>query len=238
MITIVSGLPGSCKSYWVANEGLKAIRQGRPVWSVFPLAGALKLDLEWMKSHVFPPMSLLLIDEAQLFYNARLWQKMPPETMRYFAQHRHNGVDVIMASQHPGGVDSALRNIAGEFIWLTSWGPPRWREVDSVDPLTGEITKKKRVEKRAMIVRAESVMSYDAWGAIKSEKREDGYHAWWHWVRPSVFGQFDSYDMSQLSGRLYPPVEVWSFTPTKRKRWQIRRRSKVKPDAPAEGWSL
>lgn len=195
-----------------AYEAILGQRAGRPVFSLFPIAGCLKLTPEMVKACVFPPGSLLIIDEAQLLYSSLNWAELDQDQMRYYAQHRHNGTDIILVTQHPARLAKALREIATRFVWLTSWGLPAWRRVVTVDVATGEQVQRRVYFKRAILMRLESVGSYDAWGQSGGKLSSfDGYECKYHLVKPWVFAWYDSYDMSQLSGREYPKYEWWDF---------------------------
>lgn len=55
---------------------------------------------------------LLIIDEAQLLFNAREWQNIARSGwLSFFSQHRHYGFDVILAAQFDRMLDRQVRSL-------------------------------------------------------------------------------------------------------------------------------
>ena len=53
---------------------------------------------------------LLVIDEAQLLFNSRNWQKLQyTGWLSFFSQHRHYGFNVILIAQHDRMIDRQVR---------------------------------------------------------------------------------------------------------------------------------
>lgn len=60
--------------------------------------------------------ALIVIDEAQLVWDAREWQKTGKNAMAFFEYHRHFGLDVILITQAPGRLDKGLVRLANECL--------------------------------------------------------------------------------------------------------------------------
>lgn len=60
--------------------------------------------------------ALIVIDEAQLVWDAREWQKTGKNAMAFFEYHRHFGFDVILITQAPGRLDKGLVRLANECL--------------------------------------------------------------------------------------------------------------------------
>lgn len=71
--------------------------------------------------------ALIVIDEAQLVWDAREWQKTGKNAMAFFEYHRHFGLDVILITQAPGRLDKGLVRLANECLhvknlrFLSAW---------------------------------------------------------------------------------------------------------------------
>lgn len=71
--------------------------------------------------------ALIVIDEAQLVWDAREWQKTGKNAMAFFEYHRHFGFDVILITQAPGRLDKGLVRLANECLhvknlrFLSAW---------------------------------------------------------------------------------------------------------------------
>lgn len=54
---------------------------------------------------------LILFDEAQVIFNARLWESLPPEFQYKLQQHRKHNLDLICTTQNMGTVDITYRRL-------------------------------------------------------------------------------------------------------------------------------
>lgn len=62
----------------------------------------------------FPPYSLLVIPEAQRYFDAR--QQIHPRVSAFFEKHRHQHLDIILESQRPDLIDLNIRRLAHLFV--------------------------------------------------------------------------------------------------------------------------
>lgn len=92
---------------------------------------------------------LYILDEVQVGFNAREWQKAGPEFCAYQSQHRHFGDDVIAISPASALVDKQFRVLAGECVVLANlykmrvgiWKAPRkivYKVFQNAPPMPGE----------------------------------------------------------------------------------------------------
>lgn len=65
------------------------------------------------------------IDEAWKFYGARDWKDTGKAVLYYAAQHRHFGDDFWVITQHSKQVDTALRQVAQDFMVVCNHGKRR-----------------------------------------------------------------------------------------------------------------
>lgn len=115
MIHLISGLPGSGKSLrtvWYIREFLK---EGRPVYAFgvdgLNVPGVMECDDPngWEQ---LPDGSVIVIDEAQKVWPSRRGaEPIPP--VRALSEHRHQGKDFVLITQHPAMLDSYVRRLVG-----------------------------------------------------------------------------------------------------------------------------
>jgi len=122
MIEGYVGLMGSGKTYAATRRAGQALREGRLVLANYQIEGALywadwgemfdfSLDI-WTKRE----KGLIIVDEANIMLPSRVWQKMDPRLLMFWAQSRKIGVDVIWTAQHESRVDTSVREITYQ-IW-------------------------------------------------------------------------------------------------------------------------
>lgn len=116
MLTLITGLPGNGKTLfalsWVKE---KSEKEGRPVFYY----NIKDLALPWTlidpeKWFDCPPGSIIFIDEAQQVFPNKPNGAARPEHYEKIAVHRHNGVDIVVVTQHPGLIDTFLRHLVGQ----------------------------------------------------------------------------------------------------------------------------
>lgn len=145
MIKLFSGTPGSGKSLHTAEKIYYALRAGRPVICNFDVNLAFvqgrrrrkqlqfqfwpndeitvdrltEYATEYFKSHrMREDWILLVLDEAQLLFNAREWgQAGRREWLSFFTQHRKYGYEILLVAQFDRMLDRQIRSlIEYEFI--------------------------------------------------------------------------------------------------------------------------
>lgn len=110
------GRPGSGKSYGLTERALREVRKGRDVFTNFPVKGCWLFGPEDLFE--LPP-GLVIIDEAHLWFPARMALKLPPSWLAGLSQTRKNGWDLIWAAQHENRVDRVVRDVTS-WMWLHS----------------------------------------------------------------------------------------------------------------------
>lgn len=144
MLSLYSGTPGSGKSLHMASRIANKLRAGRPVIANFefntsfirrrrgrevPFFYVSNDDLSpdslqrfavgWWLEHSFHEDGILLvIDEAQLLFNAREWSKQGrSDWLSFFTQHRKFGYEIVLIAQFDRMIDRQIRSlIEYEFI--------------------------------------------------------------------------------------------------------------------------
>lgn len=137
-ISLYSGTPGSGKSLHAAERIYHILRAGFPVVANFsvnvPLiqgrkkhvgrfhylandeiapSALISISQEWFLKHHFREESILLvIDEAQLLFNARSWDASDRAGwVSFFSQHRKYGYRIILIAQFDRMLDRQIRSL-------------------------------------------------------------------------------------------------------------------------------
>ena len=136
MIIGFVGTPGSGKTYEAVYKILENLKKGRIVYTNirgleddkcretiklfcnltdYSLTLLLKFlpdeDIQQFWLHI-PPGCLVVVDEAQNFFNSRAWQSQNNNDFaRWASTHRHHGYDLVLITQSIERIDSAVRSL-------------------------------------------------------------------------------------------------------------------------------
>lgn len=135
MIFLYSGTPGSGKSLHMAKDIRNDLLFGRAVICNFEIAVSkikkkrgqftyidnyhitpeylINFSREYFETHRFKEGAICLyLDEAQLLFNAREWQKNGRnEWLSFFTQHRKYGFDIVLVAQFDRMIDRQIRSL-------------------------------------------------------------------------------------------------------------------------------
>jgi len=137
MVRIMTGTPGSGKSYSMAHQIRKRLRDGKNVISTVNIAldhvtnnGKLKIGhFQYISIYDLTPELLeryaltnhakgkesqtyVFIDECQLIFNTRDWSKQGRrDWLAFFTSHRQYGYQVFLITQHDEMVDKQIRAV-------------------------------------------------------------------------------------------------------------------------------
>ena len=134
MIVLYSGTPGSGKSLHTAEKIYFSLKYKRPVIANFEINESKikkKADFVYLPNDELNPDFLkqyakqywkgkrvkeehitLVIDEAQLLFNAREWSKPDrKEWLSFFTQHRKFGYHIILVAQFDNMIDKQIRSL-------------------------------------------------------------------------------------------------------------------------------
>lgn len=115
MIELTTGTPGAGKTlYTLQRVKAWAERENRPVF----YSGIPSLALGWseidpVKWYECPANSIIVIDECQRAFRPRSFGGEVPEYVSRLETHRHQGLDLVLITQHPMLIDSNVRRLVG-----------------------------------------------------------------------------------------------------------------------------
>lgn len=99
MIEVLTGLPGFGKTATAARWGYNKMREGKVVYSNFPLKGAIPYH-EPLEVLGRVKNCLIIMDEAGLLLDGLKLFDFPYEIFYELRQHRKDGVDLLMTAQN------------------------------------------------------------------------------------------------------------------------------------------
>lgn len=137
MIILVTGTPGAGKTLYTVSELLNKQFKDRPQYinhipnlliphEVFSGDGDVPAPdsdvLNWFDGRV-PANSVICIDEAQRVFRPRSSGSAVPAHVAKLETHRHQGLDIIIITQHPQLIDANVRRLVGRHIHVRrAWG--------------------------------------------------------------------------------------------------------------------
>ncbi len=120
MINLFTGLPGNGKTlYALSYVKAWAEKDKRPVF----YHGIKGLTLPWeeidpQKWYDCPANAIVVIDECQSVFRPRTVSKEVPEYVSRLETHRHQGIDLVLITQHPLLADSSIRRLVGKHLHI------------------------------------------------------------------------------------------------------------------------
>ena len=112
------GRPGSGKSYELTRRALAEADRDRLVFANYAIAHPNVYMFTPDQLMDLPP-GLVVIDEAHLWFPARMSLKLPMSWLAGMSQTRKKGWDLIWAAQHESRVDRVVRDVTS-WMWLNS----------------------------------------------------------------------------------------------------------------------
>lgn len=117
MITLITGQPGAGKTLYALNYvKSRAEKENREVY----FSGIADLKLPWKELdrgedwHKVPKGSIVVIDECQRVFRPRGNGAAVPEHVAKLETHRHEGIDLVLITQHPMLADTNVRRLVGQ----------------------------------------------------------------------------------------------------------------------------
>lgn len=122
MIEGYVGRPGSGKSYTLTARAIEEAESGRQVFANYGLRhpNVERISVEDLVDPDMPP-GLVVLDEAHLWFPARLAMKLPPSLLMRWSQTRKAGWDILWSAQHPKRIDSIIRDNSNLLWHCRAW---------------------------------------------------------------------------------------------------------------------
>lgn len=112
-LIFVFGKKGSGKTTLLVKKALEYKSNGWQVFSTVPIPGTYKIEYTDIGFKMFPPQSLVIVDEVGMCWDNRNFKNFKPETRDFFKLQRHYKCCVILASQ-TFDVDKKIRDLSDE----------------------------------------------------------------------------------------------------------------------------
>jgi len=123
-IHCITGLPGKGKTYYMSHLAERFLKQGRMIYANYHLNVPPEMEhLVHYWSNIYEinafDEGVILMDEAQRYFNSRQWGLLSEDTEIKLQQHRKNGLDIYATTQHYTRLDVTLRILVHKFYVCT-----------------------------------------------------------------------------------------------------------------------
>lgn len=143
MIEALTGLPGFGKTATAAKWAYQKMREGKTVYSNFPIKGAIPYhDPLQVLGRV--SNALILLDEAGIHLDGLQMYNMPYEIFYELRQHRKDGVDLLLTAQSILDIAYPFRRLI-QFENRITMKLGRFVQVQVRDPQPGGAVYGKRI---------------------------------------------------------------------------------------------
>lgn len=148
MITVITGLTGTGKTWLMTRLALKARKEGELIYANMALTFPNDNEGVVRWHHLSETYNLhngtVVIDEGQKLFDAHAWPFLPASFSEMIASHRHNFLNIITTTQDFGHIDLRVRSNVHELYGTRSIF--RWPRSDRVRPWLQmiKVTKKQR----------------------------------------------------------------------------------------------
>lgn len=183
-IYMITGRPGTGKTYILVKKALQFLAQGREVWSNFKIV--------WPKPnlHFFTKISelvlvkngIVLMDEAQIYFNSRNWEALDERLQYKLQQHRKDGLDIYGTVQNFKRIDTLMRELVAFYYECSNIKFWKWEffhlvEYDPEEATNPDKKNRQRLSSEWFKARQEIFDSYDTFAKIsKDEADTSGFH--------------------------------------------------------------
>lgn len=194
MINIITGRPGSGKTYILTRIALEQLKMGKDVYANYKINWEGDNLHYWDSSMELSAISkgVIIMDEAQVYFNSRKWEALDEKLQYKLQQHRKDGLDIWGTVQHESRLDVVMRELVSRFFHCTKvFGSSEnakkpWGFIRMAEYLTEDMKREKRrhIDARWYAIKKEYCESYDTLAKIENKISEDNIIAVYFKVCP------------------------------------------------------
>ena len=213
-IQLICGLPGHGKGCLAVDRILRDIKLGHKVFANFPVyarpdgSKVLHPKIEFFERWEdirHAENGKIYLDEAPRWFSSRAYSQNTPQDLEFFAQHRHNGLGLILICQSPQQLDVEIRDRLAAYVWYI-------KRLLGPDPETDGPSKIETIIGWNALVRkfvASDFRNAKRFALRSYNMNLQQFHPWYDtdWIIGSRSGQGTGFGKTQRSG---PPAALGS----------------------------
>lgn len=199
MISVITGLTGSGKTWFMSRLALKRRKQGDIIYPnmAFNFPNNNEGVIRWYNlSETYNLVNgVLCIDEGQKLFDARQWESLPMSFSEKIASTRHQFLDVITTTQDFGHIDLRIRSNVHELFNCQSMF--RFPKKDKFKPVL------------QLIRIARKTRSFDDVLGIKWTKGRNRYHLISRFWTKDLYNTYANIDLSHFICQIKRDKQKW-----------------------------
>lgn len=199
MITVIDGLTGSGKTWFMSRLALKRRKEGDTIYPnmAFQFPNNNEGVIRWFNlSETFNLINgVLCIDEGQKLFGNRQWPFLPISFSDKIASTRHQSLDIITTTQDFGHIDVVVRNNVHELYHCQSMF--RFPKKDKIKPIFQVI----RIVKKTR--------SFDDVSGIKWARGRNRYHFISRFWTKDLYNTYANINLSHFICQIKRDKQKW-----------------------------